>query len=224
MVQHATAPAELQDQRYTMTYEEFLTKITEGTHAEWVDGEVTIFMPPKVAHQLVSTFLVGLLSFYSRLLDLGKVLAAPCEMLLVPGRIAREPDILFVAKANLGRLTEDRLEGPADLVIELLSDSSVTRDRDRKFYEYQDAGIPEYWVFDPRPGKQRADFYQLSAAGKYEAVALDDLGRYHSKVLPGFWIKPEWAWQEPQPDYITLIAQMNPAAIRALVQSLRLAE
>jgi Uma2 family endonuclease len=224
MVQQATAPAEVQDQRYAMTYEEFLTKLDEDTHAEWVDGEVTVFMPPKIAHQLVSTFLVGLLSFYTRLLDLGKVLAAPCEMLLVPGRISREPDVLFVAKAHLNRLTEDRLEGPADLVIELLSDSSVTRDRDRKFYEYQEAGIPEYWVFDPRPGKQRADFYQLSAAGKYEVVALDRSGRYHSAVLPGFWIKPEWAWQDPQPDYITLLAQINPGLIQALLQNLKLDE
>jgi hypothetical protein len=77
-------------------------------------------------------------------------------------------------------------------------------------------------VYDPRPGKQRADFYQLSAAGTYEVVALDNLGRYHSAVLPGFWIKPEWAWQDPQPDYITLIAQINPALIQALLQNLKL--
>ncbi len=115
-------------------------------------------------------------------------------------------------------MTEDRPEGPADLVIELLSDSSVTRDRDRKFYEYQEAGLPEYWLFDPRPGKQCADFYRLSAAGKYEAVALDALGRYHSSVLPGFWMKPEWAWQEPQPDYLSLLLHINPQAVQAVLQ------
>ncbi len=54
MVQQASAPAEVQDQRYTMTYEEFLTKIDEHAHAEWVDGEVTVFMPPKTAHQRVA--------------------------------------------------------------------------------------------------------------------------------------------------------------------------
>lgn len=224
MVQQTTAPAEVQDQHFTMTYEEYLRDIREDAHAEWVEGEVTVFMPPKSAHQLASTFLVGLISLYVNLLELGKLFAAPFEMLLVPGRISREPDILFVAKNHFDRLNDDRLEGPADLVIELLSDSSVTRDRDRKFYEYQRAGIPEYWVFDPRPGKQRADFYQLSAAGKYEVIAPDDGGRYHSSVLPGFWIKPEWAWQDPQLDYITVIAQMNPGLIRTLVQSLNLGE
>jgi Uma2 family endonuclease len=212
----------VEDNRYSMTCEEYLTKIDEDAHAEWVDGEATVFTSEKLTHQIFSTFLVGLLSLYARMLDLGKVLAAPCEMLLVPGRISREPDIMFVAMAHLGRLTEERLEGPADLVIELLSDSSVTRDRDRKFYDYQEAGIPEYWVFDPRAGKERADFYRLSAAGKYEVVALDEARRYHSRALPGFWIKPEWAWQDPQPDYITVIAQINPGLIQGLLQSLRL--
>ncbi len=145
-------------------------------------------------------------------------------MLLLPGRISREPDLLFVAKQHYDRLTEERLEGPADLVIELLSDSSVMRDRDRKFYEYQDAGIPEYWVFDPRPGKQRADFYRLSSAGKYEAVALDDAGRYHSTVLPGFLLKPEWTWQDPHPDAIILLMQIVPALLNATLERARVDE
>lgn len=219
-----TAPPQVEDQHFTMTYEEFLTQIDEHAHAEWVEGEVTVYLPPKIGHQSVSIFLSGLLSLYVTLLDLGKVLAAPCEMRLIPGHLSREPDILFVANAHLSRLTEDRLEGPADIVIELLSDSSVARDRDRKFYEYQEAGIPEYWVYDPRPGKERADFYQLSAAGKYEAVALDAAGRYHSAVLPGFWLQPEWAWQDPQPDYVSLILRINPQALRPILAQLRAAE
>lgn len=91
MVQQATAPAAVQEQRLTMTYEEFLTKIDEGAHAEWVEGKAMVFMPSKVARQGVSTFLSGLISLYAALLDLGKVLAAPCEMLLIPGHVAASP-------------------------------------------------------------------------------------------------------------------------------------
>ena len=53
------------------------------------------------------------------------------------------------------------LDGPADLVIEVISDDSVTRDRVEKFDEYLEAGVREYWVIDPRPGQQRALFYVL---------------------------------------------------------------
>ncbi len=45
--------------------------------------------------------------------------------------------------------------GMADLVIEVVSDDSVARDRADKFYEYQTAGIQEYWIIDPHPIRKR---------------------------------------------------------------------
>jgi Uma2 family endonuclease len=136
-------------------------------------------------------------------------------MRLFPGRSSREPDILFVAEKNLGRLTPERLEGPADLIVELISPSSVARDRDDKFYEYQEAGVPEYWIVDPRPGKERVDFYQLTEQGKYQAMLPDEQGRYHSSVLPGFWLHPDWLWQQPLPAPLLLLASIAPQALRA---------
>ena len=72
--------------------------------------------------------------------DLGKVCLAPYEVKLTPEGSAREPDLFFVAKKNLNRLTEDRLIGAPDLAIEIVSKSSVIRYRDDKFNEYCDAG------------------------------------------------------------------------------------
>ena len=40
-----------------MSYEEFLAWADEDTHAEWVNGEVIIFMPPLNPHQTVIEFL-----------------------------------------------------------------------------------------------------------------------------------------------------------------------
>ena len=75
---------------------------------------------------------------------------------------------LFLAKEHLDRIGEARIEGPADLVIEIVSDDSVARDFDEKFVEYQGCGIPEYWIIDPRDQRQRALFYQLNDGGEYE--------------------------------------------------------
>ena len=203
-----------QEQRLMMSYEEFLEWAGEDTHAEWVNGEVTIFMPPKTIHQRIVFWLSTLIALYARHLDLGEVVVAPFEMRLWPGRSSREPDILFVARAHQDRLTPDRLEGPADLVVELISDSSVLRDRDDKFYEYQEAGVHEYWIVDPRPGRQRADFYRLAPDGKYQAVLPDARGRYHTEVLPGFWLDPNWLWQEPLPEPMMLLARIAPQMLR----------
>jgi hypothetical protein len=70
----------------------------------------------------------------------------------------------------------------------------VYRDRDDKYREYRDAGVREYWILDPRPRKRRADFYFLNEAGDYVLFATEEDERVESRVLPGFWIKPEWLW------------------------------
>jgi len=100
-----------------------------------------------------------------------------------------------VANENLNRLTEDRLEGPADLVIEIVSEHTVHNDRDDKYKEYQAAGVREYWIIDPRLDKQRADFYSLDETGLYSLFATEDDERVESKVLSGFWLRPDWLWQ-----------------------------
>ncbi len=195
--------------RLRMSYEEFLAWADEDVHAEWVAGEVVVQMPPKEWHQNVVTFLATLLRLYAEFFGLGRVLAAPFEMKLGgPEGPAREPDILFVARARLDRLTADRLEGPADLVVEVVSDDSVARDRADKFYEYQEAGVREYWVIDPRPGKERADFWVLGEDGRYRPVPVPPGGAYRSTALPGFWLRPDWLRAEALPDPLHAFAEI----------------
>jgi Uma2 family endonuclease len=162
----------------------------------------------------VSGLFAALLVLFVRAFNRGTVLTAPVEMRATPDGPAREPDILFVALDHLDRLTEQRLAGPADLVVEVISTESVGRDRAEKFYEYEEAGIPEYILLDPRPGKERVDLYRLTEEGRYLAVLPDSEGRYHSTVLPGFWFHPSWFWQEPAPDPLLLLAEMAPAALQ----------
>ncbi len=219
MVQPLADAQAAQEQHLTMSYEEFLDWASEDIHAEWVHGEVTIFMPPKTVHQRIVFWLSTLLALYARHFDLGEVVMAPFEMRLWPGRSSREPDILFVARAHQDRLTPQRLEGPADLVVELISDSSVLRDRDDKFSEYQEAGVQEYWIIDPRPGTQQADFYHLAPDGTYQAVLPDARGHYAPAVLPGFWLDPRWLWQEPLPEPMLLLARIAPQILRDALES-----
>jgi Uma2 family endonuclease len=136
-------------------------------------------------------------------------------MLIHPDSRPREPDLVFIAAENLGRLTDKRLNGPADLAIEVLSDESVGRDRDDKFYEYQDGGVREYWIIDPRPGKERVDCYWLTPEGRYQAILPDATGRYHARVLPDFWFHPDWLRQEPLPNPLLVLAEIAPQAMRA---------
>jgi Uma2 family endonuclease len=184
-----------QPARLKMSYDEFLVWADEDTHAEWVDGEVIIQMPPKNIHQVVLGFLYGLIHLYVDLFQLGELRVAPFEVKLWPDGPAREPDLLFLAAQHRHQLTEDRLEGPADLIIEIISKESVHRDRHTKFNEYSRAGVVEYWIIDPRPGKQGADFFRLDERGQYQLYATEEDERVVSYVLPGFWLRPAWLWQ-----------------------------
>src|SRR5881275_1256091 len=110
----------------------------------------------------------------------------------------REPDILFIAQAHLDRLRATWIEGPADLVIEIVSPESDERDWQTKRAEYAAAGIPEYWVLDR--DRRDAAFFVLAADGTYVRAPLAGDGVFHSAVLPGFWLRVEWLWQLPTPD------------------------
>jgi Uma2 family endonuclease len=195
-------------QRLRMSYEEYLAWAGEDVHAEWVNGEVIVQMPPKPRHQQVVAFLLQLMGLFIQLFQSGRLLPAPLEMRAIPDGPAREPDLLFVAREHLDRLTETRLSGPADLVVEVVSDDSVARDRADKFYEYQAAGIKEYWIIDPRPGYERVDFYVLDDKGRYTPVPVDTDGRYHSTVLTGFWFQVDWVLATEPPEVLQVLAQV----------------
>jgi Uma2 family endonuclease len=197
-----------QDQRLRMSYEEYVAWAGEDVHAEWVNGEVIVQIPPKEPHQRVVAFLMPLMTLFIQLFKLGRLLPAPFEMRAKPDGPAREPELAFVALEHLDRLTQERLSGPADLVVEVISDDSVARDRTDKFYEYQAAGVREYWILDSRPGCERTDFYVLDEKGRYRPVPADPDGRYHSAILPGFWLQVDWVTSAEPPDVLTALAQI----------------
>ena len=114
---------------------------------ELVDGRVEVLeMPPK-SHQLIMLFLRDTLKAFVDARDKGEVLVAPYPVRIREGRY-REPDVLYVLAEHADRLTEEYADG-CDVVMEV-----VSRDRDRDFVkkrrDYADAGIPEYWIVDPR--------------------------------------------------------------------------
>ncbi len=189
-----------------LSYEEFLAWCDEDTWAEWVDGEVVMVSPASNRHQGIAGFLASILGLYVQAHDSGTVLTAPFQMRLAELRRGREPDLLFIAKARRHLLKKTYLDGPADLVIETISPESRLRDRGERRAEYEAAGVREYWLLDPE--RQEADFHHLDKHGRYRLIELDPLGIYRSQVLPGFWLKPDWLWQEPLPAALPILAEI----------------
>lgn len=186
-----------------MSYEEFLQWADEDTLAEWVDGEIIMTSPASKRHQDIADFLTSVLRSFVEQHDLGIVLSAPFQMKLEHGR---EPDLLFVAREHLDCLKDTYLDGPADLVVEIISPESAGRDRGDKFYEYAQGGVPEYWLIDPQV--ESVEFYCLEE-GHYRLAFSGKEGRYDAHVLPGFWLRVERLWQEPLPHVLDVLRELG---------------
>jgi Uma2 family endonuclease len=190
-----------------LTFEEFLAWCDEDTWAEWVAGEVRALSPASFEHQNLGSLLECILGIYVESRELGKVMRAPFLMRLAEVPSGREPDLLFVSKSRLNLIQKNYLDGPADLVVEIVSPESIGRDRGEKFVEYERAGIREYWLIDP--DRQSAEFYQLSSEGRYRTVFPEAGGLYHSKIVEGFWLKTEWLWKTPLPAVLDLLRELK---------------
>lgn len=185
------------------TFEEFIAWVDEDTSAEWEDGEILFMSPASLKHQLIAGFLHGLIRVFVEHHKLGTTLSAPFKM-KIPGYGA-EPDVLVVLKQNENRLRKTYLDGPADLVIEVISPDSIERDRVKKYNDYEAAGVAEYWIIDPE--REAAEFYQLSGGHFVMADTPDSI--YHSKVLPGMRFPLVWLQAAHQPALLDALRSMG---------------
>jgi Uma2 family endonuclease len=111
-----------------MTEEEFASwALRTETRAEWVEGEVILMSPVSWTHSDIVTFLIKLMGLYTEKNDLGVVSGSEFMNRFKESR--RLPDVFFVAKGREGLIKETYLDGPADLVVEVVSRDSRTRDR-----------------------------------------------------------------------------------------------
>lgn len=179
-----------------MSYGQFLEWDSDNQHVEWVNGQVVPMAPIGDIHQDLGRWQLALLTFFVDRHHLGAIRYEPFQMKSGPGLPGRAPDILFVARRNLSRLKKNHLQGPADLVVEIISPGSEVTDRGAKYFEYEQGGVKEYWLIDPR--RKQADFYLLGRDRVYHLIPLTD-GVFQSAVLKGLWLDVTWLWQKPLP-------------------------
>ena len=114
---------------------------------EFTDGHVQELPTPTFTHQAILAFLYRL--FHAHLEPRGGVVMfAALRMRIRAGKF-REPDLLLLRDRSDARC-QDRYWLGADLVAEVVSPDDPDRDLIEKRADYAEAGIPEYWIVDPR--------------------------------------------------------------------------
>lgn len=133
-----------------LTYEDYANMPDDGMRYELAAGQLEAMTPaPHPKHQLVLQQLMDLLKDTCNTDYI--VFLAPVDVILSDIEV-RQPDLIMLHRSRLSLLTNRGIEGPPDLVAEVLSPSTIKRDREDKRRSYSKYGVPEYWIIDMNNG------------------------------------------------------------------------
>src|SRR5690348_14626955 len=158
----------------------------DGNRYEVIDGELYVTPPPIVAHQYPSGQLYGSIWSYLQTHPNGLLFSAPIGVILGEHG-GFQPDLVYVSNEHRAIITDQGIEGAPDLVVEILSPSTQSRDRGIKFRGYAAAGVIHYWIVDPR--QRTLEAYRLSDAGYGEPVIYGSDAVFRPDVFPGLEIQ-----------------------------------
>jgi Uma2 family endonuclease len=128
-------------------YSDYL-QLPEDKRYEILDGELYVVAAPNTRHQRISMRLQVALFQHVEERGLGIVLDAPYDVILSDENIV-QPDILYVRKQRAGIIGELNAQGAPDVVVEILSPGTRSKDLGIKQKVYAGFGVQEYWVVDP---------------------------------------------------------------------------
>ncbi len=131
------------DKNYTV--EDYM-KLPEGAPYQLINGKLIHMPSPFVIHQEISANLLFELMLFVRTNKLGKVYAAPLDVHFDEDNVF-QPDLLFISNES-SYLIDKWVNGAPDLVVEILSKGTASKDRAEKFTVYAKYGVKEYWIID----------------------------------------------------------------------------
>jgi len=174
------AGMEVRKQDKLYTFDEWMSW-DEDVRAEIHDGKLVMMAPPTLEHQEISGAIFA--QFHAHLKGKPcKVYAGPVGVRLeMRDHTVFEPDIIVVCDQSKleGKII---CTGAPDLVVEILSPSTVRYDTFIKFQKYQAAGVAEYWIVDP---ESKAVQVFLLENGRYVSYMYQSHDVIPVAVLPG---------------------------------------
>jgi len=182
---------------------DFYALIDEDDNREFLGGRLVVSEPASNRHEDIFGFLLFLLRGFLEERGAGLVRGSHYPMRL-DEKWSPEPDLLVVREERRHLMRTQRLEGPADLVIEITSGSKPRADIRLKLPRYREAKIPEIWLIDPYASSIRVEI--LESEGY--RTATHGAGRLAAAVIPGFWLDVAWLWQEPLPPAASCLRQI----------------
>lgn len=164
------------------TYEDY-RQLPEGAPYELINGHLVMSPALSPHHQIIQSNLFFVLSRFVRERDEGQVLTAPLDVRLSEETVL-QPDIVFVDRSSLDIIGEQDLDGPPDLVAEIVSPSTAHRDLTEKKRLYEEHDVREYWTVDP--DQEVVEVFRNTENGFVQHTRVVEHGSVSSAVLEDF--------------------------------------
>ena len=169
-----------------LSIEEFLElpETFDKRKMELDEGELYIMPRPRTGHQFLQSDLIWYFQGHIRSFDdpPAEVLHDVIVALSLESRILFAPDLVVILQGSSAVIADRMVEGAPDVVIEILS-YDRNRDLVRKRRVYAEAGVPEYWIFDPRA--DTATLLELRDGQYIERAVLTADDTLTTPLLPG---------------------------------------
>jgi Uma2 family endonuclease len=131
-----------------LTYDDFVLFPDDGQRHELIDGEHYVTPSPNQIHQIIVGNLHFAIRGYLETHPSGLVFLSPFDVVFTKFDVV-EPDLLYISNQRREILTQQNVQGPPDLVIEVGSPGTRRRDETIKRRLYERSNVSEYWVVDP---------------------------------------------------------------------------
>lgn len=141
------------DRTKEWTVDDYLMMGEIKTPCQLINGELIMSPAPAPIHQRVLRELFQI--FYDAKLS-GETFFAPID-LYINDRNVFQPDLVYLSSENKSSITNRGIEGPIDIVAEIISPSNCYTDRNQKKKSYLAFGVREYWIVDP--GNETIEIY-----------------------------------------------------------------
>ena len=130
-----------------LTYDDY-ADTPEDERWELLDGELIMAAAPNMKHQSVQSVMGGQLQPFVMNGGRGRVFFSPTDVMLSDNDVV-QPDLIYVSREREYIITQANIQGAPDLVVEILSPSTASRDWRDKLDLYARHGVAEYWLMDP---------------------------------------------------------------------------
>lgn len=155
----------------------------DGNRYEIIGGQLIVSPSPNSRHQRVSFELSGALYVFLKQTGLGQGFSAPADVHISSTDVV-QPDVFVVLRERDDIIQVRGIFGAPDLVVEILSPSSMETDFLRKSRLYEQYGVREYWIVDPE-----REIVSVQTLDGDRFVITGEYGRndhMQSTVLDGF--------------------------------------